>query len=90
MARVHELEEQHGAVLAQCEVADLVHYEQCGVRQHLEPAREVAGLPGLDERLDQACQRAVVNTASGLGGGDREADREMRLADAARRGSTRS
>ena len=80
--RVDQLEEQHRAVLAHRQVADLVHHLQRGMRQHLEAARQVARRPGLDERLDQPRERAVVHAPAGLGGGDRQADGDVRLAHA--------
>ena len=84
MACVDELEEQRRAVLADGEVADLVDDEQGGMGQHLQAAGQVAGGLGLGERFDQAGEGAVVDAPSGLGGGDREADREVGLADAGR------
>ena len=61
VASVDELEEEHGAVLVDRQVADLVDHQQCRMRQHAQPARQVAGGLGLGERLDQPCERAVID-----------------------------
>ena len=82
VAGVDQLEEQDRAVLGDRQVADLVDHQQCGMRQHLEAARQVARRLRLHERLDQVREGAVVDAASGLGGGDRQADGQVRLADA--------
>src|SRR5690606_15752082 len=52
--------------------------------QDAQPPSELAGCLGLLERLDEADQRAVVDAASALSGGDREADRQMCFPDARR------
>ena len=77
---VDQLEEEHGAVLADRQVADLVDHEQRGMRQHAQPPGQRSRGPGVHERVDQACQRPVVDASAGLGGRDRQADRQMRLA----------
>ena len=81
MAGVDELEEQDRAVLGHRQVADLVDHQQRGMRQHLEAARQVARRLRLHERGHEVGERAVVDAASGLGRGDRQADGQMRLAD---------
>ena len=72
MPGVDELEEEHGAVLADRQVADLVNHQEGGMGEHLEPSGQVAGGLGLGERVDEACERAVVDAPSGLGCGDRQ------------------
>ena len=81
---VDQLEEEHGAVLADRQVADLVDDEQRGMRQHAQPPGQLTRGPGVHERVDQACQRPVVDASAGLGGRDRQTDRQMRLAHSRR------
>ena len=76
---VDQLEEEHGAVLADRQVADLVDDEQRGMRQHAQPPGQRSRGPGVGERVDQSRQRPVVDASAGLGGRDRQADRQMRL-----------
>ena len=74
VAGVDDLEEEHGAVLVDRHVADLVDHQQGRVRQHAQPPGQVAGRLGLRERLDQPRERAVVDAPAGLGRRDRQAD----------------
>ena len=71
---VDQLEEEHGAVLADRQVADLVDHEQRGMRQHAQPPGQRSRGPGVGERVDQACQRPVVDASAGLGGRLDQAD----------------
>ena len=73
VAGVDELEEEHGAVLADRQVADLVDRQEGRTGEHGQPARQVAGGPGLGQRLDQPGEGAVVDAPAGFGRGDREA-----------------
>ena len=52
--------------------------------QHLEARLQSTGGLRFFERRDQIGERAVVHATAALGGGDRQADREMRFADARR------
>src|SRR5690606_30847614 len=52
--------------------------------QDTQPPRELTGRLRLFQRLDETDQRAVVDAASALSCGDREADRQVCLADARR------
>ena len=81
VAGVADLEEEHGAVLVDRRVADLVDHEQSRVRQHAQPPRQVAGRLGLGEGLDQSRERAVIDAPSGFGRRDRQADRQVSLPD---------
>ena len=54
------------------------------MREHLETLQEMTGGLCLFKAGDQISQRAVVNAASALRGGDGEADRQMRLPDTRR------
>ena len=84
MPGVDELEEEHGAVLADRQVADLVDHQQGGMRQHAQPARQVAGGLGLGEGLDEPREGSVIDAPSGLGRGDREAYGQVSLPDPGR------
>ena len=81
VAGVDELEEEHGAVLADGQVADLVHHEQGRMSQHTEPSGELARGLGIDERLDKRRQGSVVDAAAGFGGGDGQAYGQVRFPD---------
>src|SRR6185436_20141459 len=50
--------------------------------QDLQPRVQATGGLGLFERGDQVGERAVVDAATALRGGNRQADREVCLADA--------
>jgi hypothetical protein len=54
------------------------------VRHRLHPVQELAGGVGFLEPCDQVGQGAVIDAAAVLGGGDREADGQVRLAHARR------
>ena len=84
IAPVDELEEEHGAGLADRQVADLVDDQERRIGEDLEAASQLAGGLGFFERGDEVGQSAVVDSAPALGRGSGEADREMRLADARR------
>ena len=84
VAPVDELEEEHGAGLADRQVADLVDDQERGIGEDLEAASELAGGLGFFERGDEIGQSAVVDSAPALRRRNGEADREMRLADARR------
>ena len=71
---VDELEEEHGAVLVDRQVADLVDHQQGRMGEHAQPPGQIAGGLGLGEGLDQPRERAVVDAPAGLGRRDREAD----------------
>ena len=88
VAAGHQLEEEHGAVTGDGQVADLVDDEQRRVREGLEPVAEAAGGLRFLERGDQIGKRTVVDAAAVLGRGDREAQRQVRLPDAWRPHST--
>ena len=79
---VDELEEEHGAVLADRQVADLVDHEERRVGEHAQPVRQVAGGLRFGERVDQPGQGAVIDAPAGLRRGDREAYGQVRFADA--------
>ena len=81
MAGVDELEEEHGAVLGDRQVADLVHHEQRGMSEDTQAAGQLAGCLGLHQGLDQSGQGSVVDAAAGLGSGDGEAYGKMSLPD---------
>ena len=59
VTRVDQLKEENGAVLAHRLVADLVHHQQCRMRQHIQSPCQIASLLGFHERLDQAREGAV-------------------------------
>ena len=61
VAGFDDLEEEHGAVLVDRHVADLVDHQQSRVRQHAQPPGQVAGGLGLGEGFDQPRERAVVD-----------------------------
>ena len=84
IAPVDELEEEHGAGLADRQVADLVDDQERRIGEDLEAASQLAGGLGFFERGDEVGQSAVVDSAPALSRGSGEADREMRLADARR------
>ena len=84
MPGVDELGEEHSAILADRQVADLVDDEQGRMGQHTQPSGELACGLGIGERLDQSGQRAVVDAAAGFGGRDGLADGQMSLADSRR------
>ena len=84
IAPVDELEEEHGAGLADRQVADLVDDQERRIGEDLEAASQLAGGLGFFERGDEVGQSAVVDSAPALSRGNGEADREMRLADARR------
>src|SRR6185437_2761365 len=84
VAATHELEEEHGPGVADREIADLVDDEQRGKAECLHPVQESARLTRLLERGDEIAQGAVVDAPPALGRGDRETEREVRLADARR------
>ena len=73
MPGVDELEEEHGAVLVDRQVADLVDHQQSRMGEHAQPPGQIAGGLGLGEGLDQPRERAVVDAPAGLGRRDREA-----------------
>ena len=52
VAGVDELEEEHGSVLGDGQVADLVDHEQCGMGEDTQPAGEIAGGLGVRKRFD--------------------------------------
>ncbi len=52
--RGHDLVAEHGAVLADGEVVDLVDHQRRGVGRQADPPREVSGCAGFQERFDQA------------------------------------
>ena len=81
VARVDELEEHHRSLPAHRQVADLVDNHQRRVGQHSQAAGQLPGRLGLRQRLDQACQSAVVDPTARLGGGYRQADSQMSLPD---------
>ena len=58
---VDELEEEHGAVLVDRQVADLVDHQQGRMGEHAQPPGQIAGGLGLGEGLDQPRERAVVD-----------------------------
>ena len=64
---VDELEEEHGAVLVDRQVADLVDHQQSRMGEHAQPPGQIAGGLGLGEGLDQPRERAVVDAPAGLG-----------------------
>ena len=84
IAPVDELEEEHGAGLADRQVADLVDDQERRIGEDLEAASQLAGGLGFFERGDEVGQSAVVDPAPALGRRDRQTDREVRLADAGR------
>ena len=55
MPGVDELEEQHGAVLTDRQVADLVEHKEGGMGEHTQPARQVGGI-----HLASACPDAAL------------------------------
>ena len=82
VACVDELKEQDRTLLAYRQVTDLVDYQQRGMREDLDPTCQVASCLGFHERLDQASEGAVIDTASRFGGSHHEADRDVCLAHA--------
>ena len=84
VAPVDELEEEDGATLGDRQVADLVDDQECRVGQRLEAAVEPAGRLGLLQRVHQVGQGSEVDLAPVLGRRDRQADRQVRLADPGR------
>ena len=86
VAGVDQLEEQHRAVAAHRQVADLVDHQDGAMGEHLEQARQAAGRLRLGERGDEVRERAVVHPAAGLRGGEAGANTEDRPVD---RASTR-
>src|SRR5690606_29857847 len=84
VAARHELKEEHGAGAAGGQVAALVDHEDRRVGQHLEPLLELAGGLRLFQAGDEIGQRAVVDAASALGRGDRQADGQVGLSDPGR------
>ena len=84
VAPVDELEEEHGAGLADRQVADLVDDQERGIGEDLEAASELTGGLGFFERGDEIGQSAVVDSAPALRRRNGKADRQMRLADARR------
>ena len=63
MAAVDELEEQDGAAAGDREVADLVHDQERGVGEGLEPVVEPADGLGLFDGVDEVAMRALLNRA---------------------------
>ena len=57
---VDELEEQHGTVLADRQVADFVDHQEGRMRQHTQPAGQVAGSLRVGEGLDQPGETTPV------------------------------
>src|SRR5690606_22276523 len=80
----HELEEEHGPGAAHWQIADLVHHEDGGVGEHLEPLLELACGLGLFQAGDEVGERAVVDAPAALGCGNRQADGQVGLADPGR------
>src|SRR5690606_41251332 len=76
--------EGHGAGAADGQVAELVDRGDRRVGQHLEPLLELAGGRRLFQAGDEIGQRAVVDAASALGRGDRQADGQVGLSDPGR------
>src|SRR6266496_5548630 len=79
VAAAHELEEEHGAGACDREVAELVDDQERREDERLEPLAEPTRRLGFLERRDEIGEGAVVDAAATLGGGDREADREVGL-----------
>ena len=73
VAGVDELEEEHGAVLVDRQVADLIDRQEGRTGEHAQPARQVAAEPGLGQRVDQPGEGVVVDGPAGFGPGDSEA-----------------
>src|SRR6266568_8993928 len=84
VAPAHQVKEEHRPRAADREVADLVHHEERGEDERLQSLTESAGGLGFFERGDEVGEGAVVDPAPALGTRDREADRQVRLADARR------
>ncbi|MEQ8329687.1 MAG: hypothetical protein RH859_04405 [Longimicrobiales bacterium] len=84
VAPCHELEEEHGAVAGDGQIADLVHDEQGRVGQRLETMAELARGLGLLEGGDEVGEGAVVDAPTVLGRGDGQADGQVGLPDAGR------
>ena len=63
IAPVDELEEEHGAGLADRQVADLVDDQERRIGEDLEAASQLAGGLGFFERGDEVGQSAVVDSA---------------------------
>ena len=66
IAPVDELEEEHGAGLADRQVADLVDDQERRIGEDLEAASQLAGGLGFFERGDEVGQSAVVDSAPAL------------------------
>ena len=66
------------------EIADFIDDEQRRMREHLQARLQSTRGLRFFERRDQVRERTVVDAATALRGGDREADRQVRLADARR------
>ena len=69
IAPVDELEEEHGAGLADRQVADLVDDQERRIGEDLEAASQLAGGLGFFERGDEVGQSAVVDSAPALSRG---------------------
>lgn len=80
VAAAHELEEMHGARARHGEIADLVDDQKGWIGQRLHPVQELAGPVGFLEAHDEIGEGAIVDTASALGRGDRQADGQVCLA----------
>ncbi len=72
VAAAHELEEEHRPGVADWQVPDLVHNEERGEDDGLEPLAQPASGPGFLERRDQVGERAVIDPAPTLGGRTRQ------------------
>ena len=83
VAPVDELEEEHGAGLADRQVADLVDDQERGIGEDLEAASELTGGLGFFERGDEIGQSAVVDSAPALRRRNGKADRQWCTASAA-------
>src|SRR5690606_11973749 len=76
----HQLEEEHGTGAGDRQITDLVDDQERWVRQGLQALSEGAGGLRLLQAGDQRCRRAVVDAPALLGGRDRKADCQVRLA----------
>ena len=74
VAAAHELEEEHRPHAGDRQVAELIDDQERREAEGLEALAEAPGGLRLLERRDEVGERAVVDAAAALRGGDRQTD----------------
>ena len=82
VAAADDLEEQRGLFVVESEIADLVHDEQLGRRQHFQVVRHAVLCEGGLHPPGQLEGREEKQTLAAFGAAESQGDGEVRLADA--------